>query len=396
MFSGTEIRKEFLSHREYYSEKEKKFRDIFWEHRDKAFRLFLKNINKEKLMVLYLEDITEVTRIVFYFKYQLQLKKNIDFYEKHIDLGMIWKTKHYFEPLLQRMRHFSKIYKSIPKEQLTQELEMVKQLQQKQEDPTVVESKLDLVLIKETTADNDTQITFQIFDFEIVGVVVLEKDLIKDHEIAPLRAYGPGGINDVIRKKEEELEEELKVQKGNIDKEDFIRQKTIANDFKKQMVLKMNKRKKDLDEEVPEEEEDQGSIKIYDSYEDEIAEKKVEQNAFDSSDKLSQSLKKIKPIKNNIFDSNPQDQTTVTNELSNTDSKANANKPVMRPRPRSLNPPPRSSGTFRNVSGRRRFRKEFKAATGDQINYNNLSLRQGLGLPSIGTFYFHTLCEKYN
>lgn len=391
-FSGAEVRREFLSHREHYHQKEKKFKDIFWEKRDKMFRLFFKNINKEKLLILYLDDITEVTRITFYFKYQLQLKKNIDFYDRHIDLAMVWKTRHYYQPLLTRMRQFGLKYKGVSKEQLNAELDLVKQMQQKREDPAVVESKLDLVLIKETTADNEAQITFQILDFQIVGVIAIDKDLIKSDEIGPLRAYGPGGINEILREKERELEIELQAQKNKMNKEDFIRQKSIATDFKKQMTRMAAQRKKKKNQEqetLPEESKGESSIDIYASHQsDADKEKKDNLRAEQIPIELgkSQSFKKIKPIKKNIFDTNPQENNFMSSFLK-TDHKFGKENDKKKNRSKSANLPKRSSGTVQNRSGRRRPEPKFQAATGQQMNNSNKDQCSDSEVASIGTFY---------
>jgi hypothetical protein len=325
-------------------------------------------------------DVTEVTRIIFYFKYQLQLKKNIDFYKRNVNLAMVWKTARFFQPLLERMRKFAKIYRKVPKEELTRELEMVKKLQQKKENPNVVESKLNLMIIKGTVADNYKQITFQIFDFQIVGVIVLDKDLIMKDEIGPLRAYGPGGINQIVKEKEEELEKEMRMKKTN-DKKEFMRQKTIENDFKKLMTLKKKQREKEKKLSEQKESEKEESYNSENELYNDDSPHSTQPNFLENIP----SFKQNKTIKNNIFDSGPKDNGIFgiferkPEELElKSDSK---NPSILKP----FNFTPKSSGTFRNIRDRRRKKKlEFTTATGGQIDIQEDKKEDRMNPVSIG------------
>ena len=341
-FSGAEIRKKFWSHWEHSRQEEKEFNGLRWQEDERDFRLFLKNERKEKLLILYLMDVTEVTRIVFYFKYQLQLKKNIDFYQKHVDLPTVWKTARFFQPLLERMRRYAIKYQSVPKEQLSRELEAVKRLQQKKENPNLVESRLDVALIKETVADNYKQITFQILDFQIVGVVILDADLLRADEIGPLRMHGPGGMKEALRSKRSDEEERGQVERAGLD-------------FKRQMTIKQEKRKRDKKDSQREAEL---SVESGESVDESPKNMSTQPNYPENIP----SFKQNKPIQNNIFESNPNEQM-FAEFLKNMEK----SKQMKSPRPKSLNPPSTNSGTLVNASDRMRRKPRFTEATGGQI-----------------------------
>ena len=163
-FSSAEIREKFLSIQERINDEEKVFKDVYWEYSEKPFRLTLKNKRKEKMLILYLDDSTQMTQIVFYFRYKLQLKKKMDYYSNTLDLGTVWKAKHYYEPLLNKMLKFFNLYKNVPRSSLEKEKYLIRRFLTQDKKKEIIENKVDTNIIKETVADNDKQITFQIFD----------------------------------------------------------------------------------------------------------------------------------------------------------------------------------------------------------------------------------------
>ena len=240
-FSSLTIKKGFAWEKEMQGH-EDKYKDLYWEENSKKYRLILKNPKKSQIIVLYLGDPNELFKIVFYFKYQLHLKKKLSNFAKKVDLAVVWKTRHYFEPMLNRIKMFTKKYQHLSQEEFQKVKAKFKSPKDWGRNENIVETRLDLNTIKESVANNDKQLTFQIIDFQIVGALVIDQTLMKTQGLKPLRGFGPSGMKALIHREKDQLEK-IELGKSDLEFENQANDLAIRRDFKRKVTLDRKKRK---------------------------------------------------------------------------------------------------------------------------------------------------------
>lgn len=246
-FSSIEIQKGFLNFRERRGEKGP-FRDSIWEDSNLNFRLVIKNPKKEKFLFLYFNTNEKMHKVIFYFKYQLHIKKFISSFGSKIDLAAVWKTSHYFEPFLQTINSFCSKYKHLSQQEFYEESKKFIQPTEFGKNEYIVENQINTETLKQHIAENDSQISYQIFDFEIVGMFVIDKQFMNKDELRPLRNFGDTAFEHILKEEEimfeAKLRENLKELDDSFEKDRVRKEFNNQKDFKKKMTIKKSNREK--------------------------------------------------------------------------------------------------------------------------------------------------------
>lgn len=250
-FSSVSIKKNFIWHIERRYDETNLFRGSYWQDSESSFRMVIRHPGKERVLFLFLKELHLVFKIAFYLKYQLGVKKALPKFVKKIDLAAVWKTQTYKAPFLDLIKRFVRKFERMTPEQFERARENFPELKSDRTNTEgVVEPTGDLDLIRETVANNNKQLTFQIFDFQVAGVLVIDRTLMDPKGVVPLRDIGGNQLENLIQQRLEAGEKLANAQSENDhnqnDSEDR-QKKTLGGetytDFKRQMTIERDQRK---------------------------------------------------------------------------------------------------------------------------------------------------------
>ena len=200
-FSSVSVKKDFIWHMELRYNESNLMRGSYWQDSNSSYRMVIRHPGKERNLFLYFSDMHWVFKVAFYLKYQLGIKKSLPKFAKKVDLAAVWKVKTYKEPLLEKINRFVEKFKGLSREQFEERREEFGEMGTLKEQERVVEGRGDLAQIRETVADNGKQITFQIFDFQVAGLLVIDKGLMDPRGVVPMRDYGVYDLKERIEER---------------------------------------------------------------------------------------------------------------------------------------------------------------------------------------------------
>ena len=200
-FSSVSVKKDFVWHMELRYKESNLMRGSYWQDSNSSYRMVVRHPGKERNLFLYFSDMHWVFKVAFYLKYQLGIKKSLPKFAKKVDLAAVWKVKTYKEPLLEKINKFVEKFRGLSREQFEERREEFGEMGALKEQERVVEERGDLAQIRETVADNGKQITFQIFDFQVAGLLVIDKGLMDPRGVVPMRDYGVYDLKERIEER---------------------------------------------------------------------------------------------------------------------------------------------------------------------------------------------------